>query len=142
METWVVDASVILKWLLADPETEPGTPQAITLMAAIAAGEHAIVQPVHWLAEVSAVLARLSPNTAADDVLQLRAMEWPVSDDAQVWTRAVRLAIDTRLHVFDTLYHAVALEHPTATLVTADERYRLRSKQRGRIIALEAWEAA
>jgi hypothetical protein len=31
-------------------------------------GELQILQPIHWLAEVAAVLARLSPQTAADDV--------------------------------------------------------------------------
>lgn len=139
MATWVIDASVILKWLLADPDTDADTAAATALMASLVAGQHELVQPVHWLAEIAAVMARLSPETAADDVLQLRAMEWPVADDAQVWTRAVQLALDTRQHVFDTLYHAVALELPNATLVTADERYRIPGARFGRIIALRDW---
>jgi predicted nucleic acid-binding protein len=109
MATYVVHASVILKWLLANPQTEPDTQRASDLVASITRGEHDIVQPVHWLAEVAAVLSRLSPATAADDVLLLRAMQWPVRDDPSVWTRAVQLALDTKQHVFDTLYHAVAL---------------------------------
>jgi predicted nucleic acid-binding protein len=136
MATYVVDASVILTWLLADPEVEPDTAQATELMASIARGEHEIMQPVHWLAEVTAVLARLSPASAADDVLQLRAMEWAVLDDVAVWTRAVQLALDTKQHVFDTLYHAVALETRDAVLITADQRYLQHAGRIGRIVAL------
>jgi len=139
--TWVVDASVVLKWLLADPGREPDTAQATALMDSIASGHHAILQPVHWLAEVAAVLARLSPETAAEDIARLRAMDWPVADDVQVWTRACRLSIETRQHVFDTLYHAVALEHADATLVTADGRYQTAVRGQNRIISVGQWTA-
>lgn len=139
MAVWVIDASVVLKWLLADPENEPDTERATMLVASLAAGEHELVQPVHWLVEVAAVLARLSPDTAADDVMKLRAMDWPVADDAEVWARACHLAIETRQHLFDTLYHAVALWHRDATLVTADERYRVEGERFGRIVALRNW---
>jgi predicted nucleic acid-binding protein len=139
MATWVVDASVILKWLLADPQNEPDTLEATVLMESLVTGEHEVVQPPHWLAEVAAVMARLSPATALDDVLRVQAMEWPLADAANVWTRAVQLAIDTNKHVFDTLYHAVALEHADAILVTADERYRKQGARFGRIIGLKDW---
>jgi predicted nucleic acid-binding protein len=139
MATWVVDASVILKWLLADPEREPDTAQASALMEAIATGRESIVQPPHWLAEISAVLARLTPETAEDDVTRLRAMDWPIADDVEVWARAVRLSIVTRQHVFDTLYHAVALEHDSALLVTADDKYRQPAERIGRVVALQDW---
>jgi hypothetical protein len=33
--------------------------------------------------------------------------------------RAISLAIETKHHLFDTPYHAVALEHEDALLVTA-----------------------
>ncbi len=139
MGTLVVDASVILKWLLADPENEPDTDQATALMAAAVSGEHQLLQPVHWLAEVAAVLSRASPPTAAEDVQRLRAMEWPVADDPGVWARAVELSMATRQHLFDTLYHAVALETPEATFVTADRRYRQQARRFGRIVELRDW---
>ena len=139
MATWVVDASVILKWLLAEPEREADTDQATALMEAIARGHESILQPPHWLGEVAAVLARLAPQTAEEDVARLRAMDWPVADEVEVWSRAVRIAIVSQQRVFDTLYHAVALEHGSALLVTADERYRQRTERVGRIVSLQAW---
>jgi predicted nucleic acid-binding protein len=53
----------------------------------------------------------------------LAALEFPTTDDPNVIRRATRLAIETNHHLFDTLYHAVALEHEDAVLVTADDRY-------------------
>lgn len=142
MAAWVVDASVVLKWLLADPEREPDTAQATALLEAIAGGQESILQPPHWLAEVAAVLARLSPETAEEDVARLRAMDWPVADDIEVWSRAVRLSIVSKQHVFDTLYHAVALEHDSAVLVTAEDKYRQPAEKIGRVIALRDWSPA
>jgi predicted nucleic acid-binding protein len=46
--------------------------------------------------------------------------------------RATRLAIEIRHHLFDTLYHAVALEHD-ALLVTADETYCSKAERFGTI---------
>lgn len=49
----VVDASVVVKWLIADPARETETEQATRLMASIAEGRAAALQPVHWLAELA-----------------------------------------------------------------------------------------
>jgi hypothetical protein len=50
---------------------------ATQLMERITNGNQAALQPPHWLAEVGAVLARESPDTAADDVTMLAAWyEW------------------------------------------------------------------
>jgi predicted nucleic acid-binding protein len=136
----VVDASVTLKWLLADPENEAGTQRATQLMHAVVSGEVEIFQPLHWLAEVGAVLARLSPGSAADDVVMLRAMELPQTDEPAVLRRACELAIDLKQHVFDTLYHAVALTTDGATLVTADERYLRAARRLGSVMSLNQWQ--
>ncbi len=140
--TLVLDASVWLKWLLADPQSEPDTAQAIALVQAGLAGEHALIMPPHWLAEVAAVLARGSPQTAADDVMTLRALELPVSNEPAVWQRATELAISAKQHVFDTLYHAVALSADQGMLVTADERYWSAAHSYGHIVRLSEWQNA
>ncbi len=137
--TLVVDASVVVKWLLADPDREDDTNQAERLMAFVLGGGEAILQPAHWLIEVSAVLARMSPVTAVDDVERLQALELPIADGAAVLARACRLAIDLEQHLFDTLYHAVALEIPSAMLVTADEKYLAASARLGSIMPLAEW---
>jgi predicted nucleic acid-binding protein len=98
-----------------------------------------IIQPPHWLAEVGAVLSRLSPSTVVRDVERLHALELPVRADAEVYRRACRLAIELNQHVFDTLYHAVALETPGAVLVTADERYAKAARPVGSLTPLAGW---
>jgi predicted nucleic acid-binding protein len=138
--TAVIDASVIVKWLLQDPEREPDTDKATALLESVAGGETAILQPVHWLVEVAAVLARVTPQTAVDDIDKLAAMEFPTTNEPDVLRRAAQLAIDTGQHLFDTLYHAVALENPDTVLVTADDRYREKVAQKHhQIVALRDW---
>jgi predicted nucleic acid-binding protein len=140
--TVVLDASVILKWLLQDPAREADTGRASGLVESVILDQVEILQPVHWLAEVAAVIARLSPQTAIEDVEMLAAMQFPTSDQPNVIRRATALAIETEHHLFDTLYHAVALEHENATFITADDRYLAKSGRYGRIVALRDWTIA
>ena len=138
--TVVVDASVVIKWLLQDPQREAGTDKATRLMEQIAKGEQSALQPPHWLAEVGAVLARESPETAADDVVMLSALEIAETDDPVILRRGVELATELKQHVFDTFYHAVALETPDTMLVTADQRYLRAARVKGRIVDLMEWQ--
>ena len=138
----VVDASVILKWLLDDPEAEEDTLIASELMRRVLSGEEEIIQPIHWLAEVSAVLSRVSPDSAVQDVEMLHALELPTRDDAAIHRRACHLSIELKQHVFDTLYHSVALETDDALLVTADERYLRASRHLAGVTSLTAWGAS
>lgn len=137
----VVDASVVIKWLFADPEREEHTERATTLMAAIVRQETPAVQPVHWLAEVGAVLARITPDKAEQEIVLLSALGLAVQDGPEILQRACRLAIDLDHHLFDTLYHAVALE-TESVLVTADEHYLNKASDLGRIMHLAEWSAA
>ena len=136
----VLDASVILKWLIEDPLREPDTDKALAVMQSVVEGDLEILQPVHWLAEVAAVAARLTPSTAVRDIELLAALEFPTTDDPNVIVRATSLAIESRHHLFDTLYHSVALEHEDAMLVTADDRYYVKAERYGRIAALRDWK--
>jgi predicted nucleic acid-binding protein len=138
----VLDASVVLKWLLEDPARERDTAKAFALVEFVVLGRLEVLQPVHWLAEVAAVAARLAPQTAVSDVEMLAALEFPTTDDPSVIRRATRLAIETNHHLFDALYHAVALEYEDALLVTSDDRYYRKAQRHGRIVALRDWEGA
>jgi predicted nucleic acid-binding protein len=129
--TVVVDASVVIKWLLQDPEREAGTEKATQLMESVTRGDLTALQPTHWLAEVGTVLARESPETAADDVTMLNALELAATDDPLVLKRGVELAIELKQHLFDTYYHAVALETADGMLITADERSLRAAGRRG-----------
>jgi predicted nucleic acid-binding protein len=138
--TVVVDASVVIKWLLQDPEREAGTDKATSLMEALIKGEQPVLQPTHWVVEVGAVLARESPATAADDVTLLNALELPATDEPLVLRRGVELATELKQHLFDTFYHAVALETSDGILVTADDRYLRAAREKGQIMHLMDWE--
>ncbi|MEX2496428.1 MAG: type II toxin-antitoxin system VapC family toxin [Woeseia sp.] len=137
--TFVLDASVIVKWLLQDPQRESDSHAATRLVETVIAGTESVLQPPHWLVEVGAVLARASPDTALDDVALLSALELPAADDPRALRRACEMAIDLKQHLFDTLYHAVALEAPDAVLITADERYFRAARSIGRITKLRDW---
>jgi predicted nucleic acid-binding protein len=135
----VVDASVVIKWLLQDPEREADTEKATRLMEQVTSGELSSIQPTHWILEVGAVLARVSPETAADDVTLLAALELPTIDDPLIARRGTELAIELKQHLFDTFYHAVALENADTVLVTADERYLRVAQGKGRIMHVKDW---
>ena len=56
MTTWVVDASVAVKWALPGQDGETHQVQALALLNDIQQGNCQVSQPPHWLAEVAAVL--------------------------------------------------------------------------------------
>ena len=60
-----LDASVVVKWLLRADDRERDVDAALAVFDAIAMGTIEPLQPPHWLAEVAAVLARLTPDRAA-----------------------------------------------------------------------------
>ena len=136
----VIDASVIVKWFFPDPVREPDSDHALGVLEAIRKGEVEPLQPPHWLAEVAAMIARLEPEITGQAIDLLDAMEFRVRDDAAIYKRAAVLAAELNQHLFDTLYHAVALEHD-AILISADRRYFNKAGQLGRIAYLPHWEA-
>lgn len=140
MKTWVVDASVVVKWFLPDAPDKTDIDRALALLELGAMGQARFLQPPHWMAEVAAVLARRIPDTAADDVADLGLFEFvEVIDEAAVFRRAVELSVSLDHHLFDTLYHALALARG-ATLITADRRYYVKAAGLGGIVMLEDGE--
>jgi len=138
----VLDAGVIVKWLLRYAGSEPHTATALSLMEAVAGGDVQVLQRPHWLVEVAAVMARLSPATLATDLRDLHALDFDVAESLAVYRRAAHLPVKPHQHVFDTLYHAVALESPGCTLITADLRYLRKAAAQGRIASLKRWRNA
>ena len=135
----VVDASVAVKWFaegdwaLREDDIEP----ALEILKTSTRGTLDFYQPPHFLAEVAAVVSRLKPDRAQqyiDDLAQLN-ITWAAPTVA--YARAIELARQLDHHLFDTLYHAVALSIPGAVLVTADHRYFVKAQHLGQI----AWLA-
>lgn len=129
----VADASVALKWFLTDSLAEDHTDIALSIFEAAVLGRIQLFQPVHFIAEVAAVLARVKPTEAQSDLIDLIAIERRTVDNPKVYAYAVALATQLKHHLFDTLYHALALETPSAIFVTADRRYFTKAQHLGQI---------
>jgi predicted nucleic acid-binding protein len=95
-----------------------------------------LIQPPHFIAEVAAILARKKPSEADQDLADLLEVEMATADEPTIYQEAIRLSIDLNHHLFDTLYHAVALETKGALLITADKVYYEKAKHLGRIKCL------
>ena len=136
---FVIDASVAVKWFFPESPEEQNTEQAITILQRIGTGTIEPLQPVHWVTEVVAVINRLDPDIVDDAIDLLDAMEFATVDGPEIYKRASAIARETNQHVFDTLYHAVALQHEVV-LVTADTKYFKKAKRLGRLVSLDRWE--
>jgi predicted nucleic acid-binding protein len=121
----VLDASVILKWVL-DADDEPGHAAARNLLDRWQRGEVSLAVPQLWLYEVGNVLCLKRPADAfgALAVLcDLGLIEIHLS--RELIQRTVVLAQSHGLTFYDASYLAVA-EARSAILVTADSKFHRR----------------
>jgi predicted nucleic acid-binding protein len=132
----VIDASVAVKWLFRWRADESHVAAALALLQAVHDRRLSMLQPPHFVAEVAAVLARSAGAAADRALLDLLDIEMEVISETRLYRRAVGLSSRLAHHLFDTLYHAVALETPGAVLVTADERYFRAAATEGSIARL------
>ena len=139
MITLVIDASVAVKWFVRDANEENDVTPAVDILAGIGKNSIELIQPPHWVAEVAAVLTRLQPDLTDDAIDLLDVMEIPVKAESSVYKLASHLATKLNHHLFDTLYHALALQE-NATLITADYRYFRKSINHGSICMLANFE--
>lgn len=128
----VVDASVAIKWFLAARLDEVHLAQAEAVAAAIENSQTELFAPSHWVAEIIGVLARVEPGIIDDALLLLDDMKPTLIDGVSTVRRAADISIQLNHHLFDTLYHAVAME-TSAILVTADDAYFNKAKTLGAI---------
>jgi predicted nucleic acid-binding protein len=131
----VIDASVAVKWFVRETNEEKDLTSAADILIGIGKNSIDLIQPPHWMAEVTAVLARLQPDLSDDAIELLDAMEIPTRAESCVYKLASHLATELNHHLFDTLYHALALQE-NATLITADHRYFKKSINHGSICML------
>lgn len=133
----VLDASVVVKWYLAHSD-EQDAKQALAILNGMESGSLTPIQPPHFLAELAAVLARKLPEFAPSYFQELSRIfgDKVAEPDGAVYQRAIGLSTQLDHHLFDTLYHALALEG-NATLITADYRYYEKAKGYGNIMRLQ-----
>ena len=137
MSRVVVDASVAIKWLVPFRQDEADVDKALALFEQIARFDVIMIQPPHFIAEVMAVITRLKPGYAGDIFVAVNDLEMDLSEQPETYQTAIRLSVELNHHLFDTLYHAVALHAPDITLITADETYYRKAKGYGQILLLE-----
>ena len=89
MTTWVVDASVAVKWALPVQDGETHQEQALALLKDIQQGNCQVLQPPHWLAEVGAVLTRLAPKQSIHMLQTFLAMGLPLPRNGRYMNRLV-----------------------------------------------------
>ncbi|WP_037080949.1 type II toxin-antitoxin system VapC family toxin [Neorhizobium vignae] len=117
MTTFVVDASVVIKWVVQ----EEGTPEALSLLQAntLVAPELILTECANILwkksrrGELSAAEAHFAARLIEGSVLQLREM-------LPSFTSSVELAIKLDHPAYDCIYLALALKEDIR-FVTADE---------------------
>lgn len=127
----VIDASVALKWILS-PLNEPNAIDAARILGSIRESDAIVFAPPHWFAEIIAVVARMEPDRIDDALDLLHAIPVEIVDGRRLLGNAAKLSRRLGHHLFDTLYHAVAIEQD-ATLNTADERYFEKARELGKI---------
>ncbi|MDP2902118.1 MAG: type II toxin-antitoxin system VapC family toxin [Methylovulum sp.] len=132
----VVDASVAVKWLLPSRPEEADVQKALMLLQAIDGENMLMMQPPHFLAEVMGVVTRLAPDYALQLFNVVKQVDMRLADSAEVYRTAINLSRDLNHHLFDTLYHAAALETPKALLITADAVYYRKANGIGGITAV------
>jgi len=142
MTTIVLDASVIVKWIFADRPEGTHSLQALHILRLIQESRVSVLQPPHWLAETAAVVTRLDPDRAHEAISLLHALEFPVVLSIETYHKACDLSASFKQHVFDTLYHAVALTEEHVTLITADDQYYRKAHKAGRIVRLRDFNLA
>jgi predicted nucleic acid-binding protein len=132
----VADASVALKWFFRTRADEADVGPALELLKGVADGRVELLEPPHFIAEMAAVLVREAPRTAAANLRDLLAIEMRIDADESAYVTAMGLADKHKHHLFDTLYHALALATPGAQFVTADEGYWRKARTQGAMVRL------
>jgi predicted nucleic acid-binding protein len=122
----VVDASVAVKWCLPR-EHEDLALQAEELLVSYRAGTEIFLVPdLFWLEVANALWKavwkqKIDSEVAARSLKVVRDLNIPTISSVDLVPRALRLAVEHRRTVYDSIYVALAL-HAKANLITADER--------------------
>ena len=137
----VIDASVVIKWLLNDDPGEHDVDKAETVLALLTAGAAQAFQPLHWRVEALSVVARKAPEKIEQACTLLFSVPVRTVEGVETYRKAAELAAGLKHHLFDTFYHAVALDCG-ATLITADDRYFAKAFRLGNIKLLVNYTAS
>jgi predicted nucleic acid-binding protein len=122
---YVLDSSVALKWVLPEPDAA----RAVLLRQAMLAGRHDLIAPDIFAVEVAHALTKaerrrqILPGEAVVKIADIFRTAPLLETYLPLLPRAVELAAQARIGVYDCLYVALA-EREGCALVTADERLK------------------
>lgn len=126
-ELYVVDASVVLKWFLAESQDKS---QALQLKNDYTEGKIEINMPTSCLYEILNTIGRILPAQATiilSEILMLNIEQ----NDLSLKISFLALSIMEKfpkISFYDSAYHASAIHH-NGTFITADEKYYQKTKE-------------
>jgi len=135
MKNYVVDASIILKWVLGD-EKEPDHNIAMGILNAWEQGYAEILAPTLWKYEVGNFLGRALNNEASEKMgilLDLNIKSIELTD--KMFQHCFLWMKHNSVTFYDAAYLAAAIESG-GTLITADEKFVNKMKRSGDIFLL------
>jgi predicted nucleic acid-binding protein len=134
----VPDASVLLKWVLRDPDEEERTP-ALALRGAWLDGDVELLVPTLWVYEVGNVLGLKQPATAGKLLAAMIDLRLPEQTAASYAEAIVDLMRSYGVTFYDAAYHALAVVRG-GTMLTADRRYATKCYAAGHVRAIGDWQ--
>jgi predicted nucleic acid-binding protein len=139
MKKYIVDASVVLKWVL-EKEKEPDHDKATRLLHAWVSGDVGIAAPSLWIYEVANILGRALPDEASEKMnllLNLQISEIDCSE--QMIRQCLTWMKEQQVTFYDAAYLAAAYA-TDAVLLTSDVKFLEKMKNDDRICLLSEWE--
>jgi len=139
MKKYIVDASVILKWVL-EKEKEPDHDKATRLLLAWVSGDVGIAAPSLWIYEVANILGRALPDEASQKInllLNLRISEIDCSE--QMIRQCLTWMKEQQVTFYDAAYLTAAYA-TDAVLLTSDVKFLEKMKNDDRICLLSEWQ--
>ena len=131
----IVDASVVLKWVLPH---EDDTEKAYELADDFYTKKICIFVPAHFHTEIANTAVRKTPLIAFSFIHQLINSELrPCQLGLEILDKACRLTQKyKKITFYDAFYHALAM-HRRGIFVTADNKYYQAVKEEGSILLLK-----
>lgn len=136
MKKYIVDASIILKWVL-EKENEPDHDKAAGLLRTWVSGVVGIAAPGLWTYEVANILGRVLPDEADQKMKLLLDLKIEAVDcSEQMIRQCFTWMKEHHVTFYDAVYLAAAYAID-AVLLTSDEKFREKMKNDSRICPLK-----
>jgi len=136
MKKYIVDASIILKWVL-EKENEPDHDKAAGLLHTWVSGVVGIAAPGLWTYEVANILGRALPDEADQKMKLLLDLKIEAVDcSEQMIRQCFTWMKEHQVTFYDAVYLAAAYAID-AVLLTSDEKFREKMKNDSRMCLLK-----